>query len=183
MKTSPLFAVILTTILVLPACEPSQQTTAPVLPNATLARASSCDVSGGGIDTNVEVVPATKAGRAVFHIEPVSTMCDQDPNGIWFKVFAFVDDGSDAGRRILLGSDHSPAALRQRTDSAGITSTSWALDVDFVPTALPLATTNGFSHRVIVEADGPGGKIGEIECFTVESPDAGPRGPHLHGKD
>jgi hypothetical protein len=180
MKTSPLFAVLLTTILVLPACESAQETTAPGVPPAVLARTTGCEVFGGGIDTHAEIAPTDRHGRVAIAIEPVATICELEQKGIWFKVYSFLDDGTAQGRRIFLASDHNPIALRanpSRTDVA------WTVNIDFVPPAEPFKLVSGFFPPLLVEAYGPGGKIGEITCVLNEIPDAGPRGPHLHGND
>lgn len=180
MKSSSVFTVILMTILVLPACESAQQTAAPVVPGATLARATGCELFGGGIDSHAEIVPTDRNGRVAITIEPVSTVCDEEAGGIWFKVYSFLDDGTAQGRRIFLGSDHDPVVLRA---NAAHTEVAWIVNVDFVPPAEPFKLVAGFFPPLVVEAYGPGGKIGEITDVLNQIPDPGRRGPHLHGND
>ncbi len=180
MKSSPLFAVILTTILLLPACETAQQTAAPIVPGATLARAAGCELFGGGIDSHADIVPTDRHGRVAIAIEPVTTICDREESGVWFKVYSFLDDGTAQGRRIFLGSDHDPVVLRANPSH---TEVAWIVNIDFVPPAEPFKLVSGFFPPLVVEAYGPGGKIGEITDVLNHIPGAGPRGPHLHGND
>jgi len=157
----------------------SQNVTITGVPVA-LARTSSCEVFGGGIDTHADVVATNQNNRAAITIEPVSTICDEAANGIWFKVDSFLDDGTATGRRIFLAGDHHPVALRQ---NASGTETAWMVNIEFVPPAEPFQLVGGFFPRLVVEAYGPAGKIGEITCVVNDIPETGPRGPHLHGND
>jgi hypothetical protein len=52
--------------------------------------------------------------------------------------------------------------------------------LNFIPSSLPLVEPNGYQPRVLIEAHGYGGKIGEVVCDLDESPDPGPRGPRQH---
>jgi hypothetical protein len=153
----------------------------PTTPDIAFVRVPDCVLKGGGVDGWGEVVPTARKHGAAIRIEGIFTLCTPANEGIWFKVYSFVDDGTQTGHRILLASDHNPVVLRQRTDSSGETATSWQINIDFIPSALPLVEPNHVQPRVMVEAYGRGGKIGEVFCYLDENPDAGPRGPRRGG--
>jgi len=183
MRMSPFYVPILIMSVALAACQSTPDSVTSLsstTPGVAFSRTQDCQLQGGGVDGNGEVVPTARKHRSAIRIEGIFTVCSQENVGTWFKVYSFIDDGTESGHRILLAADHDPVVLRQATYSSG-TVTSWQVNIDFVPSSEPLAKPNGFQPRVLLEAYGHGGKIGEVACYLDDSPDAGPRGPHRRG--